>query len=146
MTKLAIHAGVLIAPPAEHGPGLCDEVPDATVLIDGPRIEAVGRDLHVPAKTRRIDAREKICVPGFIDMHVHGAGGHDLMEGTPEALTAVSTTLARFGTTSFFPTTVTASVPSTLKALERISTWVGGAPASLNDAGPAAQPLGIHME
>ncbi len=131
--KLAIHAGVVIAPPGA-------ELLECDILIDGEHIDAVGLDLHIPKNAKVIDARKQICVPGFIDMHVHGAGGHDLMEATPEAFRAVSTTLARYGTTSFFPTTVTASVPKTEKALAAIGKWIDKAPRGVS------QPLGIHME
>jgi N-acetylglucosamine-6-phosphate deacetylase len=144
--KLAIRAGVVIGPPPEFGAAASDEILEGTVLIDGDTIEAVGRDIRIPKGAKRIDARDKICVPGFIDLHVHGAGGFDLMDATPEALSAVGRTLARFGTTSFYPTTVTASMPLTLRTLLRLGAWIGGAPASLAKNGPSAQPLGIHME
>ena len=144
--KLAIRAGVVIWPPPEFGAASSDEILEGTVLIDGDTIEAVGRDIRIPKGAQRVDARDKICVPGFIDLHVHGAGGADLMDATPEALATVGRTLARFGTTSFYPTTVTASMPLTLRTLERLAAWIGGAPASLAKNGPVAQPLGIHME
>lgn len=144
MSKIAIDAGVVIAPPPEYGAPWRDEIVEGMVLIDGDTIEAVGRDLHVPAGARRIDARDKICVPGFIDLHVHGAGGYDLMAATTEAFTCVSRMLLKHGTTSFFPTTVTCSGDATIVALERLGAWIGGAPASIGN--DCAQPLGIHME
>jgi N-acetylglucosamine-6-phosphate deacetylase len=144
--KLAIRAGVVIGPPPEFGATASDEILDGTVLIDGDTIEAVGRDIRIPKGARRVDARDKICVPGFIDVHVHGAGGADLMDATPEALATVARTLARFGTTSFYPTTVTSSMQLTLRTLERLAAWIGGVPASLGKNGAVAQPLGIHME
>ncbi len=143
-SRYAIDASVIIGPPPEHGAAWCDEVANGAVLVDGETIEAIGRDLNIPKNVRRIDATGLICVPGFIDLHVHGAGGYDLMDSTPEALAAVSRMLARHGTTSFYPTTVTASEPATLVALERIGAWIGGLPSSV--AHDAAQPLGIHME
>lgn len=135
--KLAIHAGTVLTPQ--------QEIPDCTILVEDSRIAAVGREIAVPAGARRIDARNRICVPGFIDLHLHGAGGHDLMEGTPEALEAVGRVLAAHGTTSYFPTTVTASVPATVQALGRISQFV----RRMQDEQPSdlqAHPLGIHME
>ena len=63
-------------------------------------------------------------VPGFVDVHIHGAGGRDVMEGTPEALAAVTRTVARRGTTSFVATTVTASEEHTCEAVAGIATWM----------------------
>ncbi len=134
MPKLAIHAAAAITP--------LEQVREATVILDGPTIEAVTGGWSLPEGARTVDARDQICVPGFIDLHVHGAGGRDLMEATPEAFERVSRTLARFGATSFFPTTVTASVPATLQALEKLAAWIAG--GQFPDG--AAQPLGIHME
>ncbi len=134
--KLAILAGSVITPE--------QEIPECTVLVEDSHIAAVGREINVPAGTRRVDARDKTCVPGFIDLHVHGAGGHDLMEGPLAAFEGVGRLLAVHGTTSYFPTTLTASVPGTVAALERLGAYVRlmGSPAS----DWQAQPLGIHME
>jgi N-acetylglucosamine-6-phosphate deacetylase len=134
--KLAIHAGTVLTP--------LEEIRDCTVVIEDDRIAAVGREIHVSRETRRLDAPDKTCVPGFIDLHLHGAGGHDLMEGTPEALATVGRTMAAHGTTSYFPTTLTASVPKTLAALASLGEHVRHMckpPTEL-----VAHPLGIHME
>jgi N-acetylglucosamine-6-phosphate deacetylase len=53
-----------------------------------------------------LDAQGRIIAPGFIDVHIQGAGGADILDATPEALEAISRTCARFGTTSFLATTV----------------------------------------
>ena len=134
--KLAIHAGTVLTPE--------EEIPQGTVLVEDDRIVAVGREIHVPPDARRLEAPDTTCVPGFIDLHVHGAAGHDLMEGTAEAMAAVGRTLAAHGTTSYFPTTLTAPMPRTLAALECLGDLVRrmeGPPSEL-----VAQPLGIHME
>lgn len=47
--------------------------------------------------------------PGFIDIHVHGGGGHDFMDGTVEAFLGVAETHARYGTTAMVPTTLTST-------------------------------------
>src|SRR5271154_4864367 len=99
------------------------EIPSAAILIQGAKIVAVGsRDqLSVPASARRIDATGLTAVPGFVDVHIHGAGGHDVMEGTPEALAAVTRTVATHGTTSMVATTVTASADATLRSVADIA-------------------------
>lgn len=53
-----------------------------------------------------IDGKGKIAIPGLIEMHIHGAGGADSLDGTKEALATISQTLARHGTTSFLSTMV----------------------------------------
>ena len=53
-----------------------------------------------------LDAEGRIAAPGFIDVHIQGAGGADVLDGTEDALKAISQTCARFGVTSFLATTV----------------------------------------
>ena len=78
---------------------------------------------------------------GFFDVHVHGAGGRDVMEGTSEAIDTVARTLAHYGTTQFLATTVTAEIDHTLFALDRIATAIES-PA----VDSCAQITGIHLE
>lgn len=56
--------------------------------------------------------------PGFVDIHIHGAGNKDTMEGTFEALNTISKTIAQHGTTTFLPTTMTVDVRDIRKAVE----------------------------
>lgn len=84
---------------------------------------------------------EALLIPSYIDIHVHGAAGHDLMDATPEALAAVARFLASRGVGAYFPTTVTSSTEKTLRALNLL------ADAIESDATQAgARPLGIHLE
>jgi len=53
-----------------------------------------------------LDAEKRILIPGFIDIHVQGAGGADVLDGTHKALCTISKTCARFGATGFLATTV----------------------------------------
>jgi N-acetylglucosamine-6-phosphate deacetylase len=124
-----------------------EEIEDGVILIEGHRISRVGTKerVRIPSGAAVIDNSDRLVVPGFIDLHIHGAAGHDLMEGTVDALSAVSTYLARHGTTSFLATTVTASLERTLHAASGISGIIKGA-AGGHDRVPGAQPLGIHFE
>jgi N-acetylglucosamine-6-phosphate deacetylase len=84
-------------------------------------------------------------VPGFVDVHIHGAGGRDVMEGTREALEIVCATVAARGTTSLVATTVTASERETRDSIAGIAHFI------LNTSQyPArelsAEILGIHFE
>ncbi len=59
--------------------------------------------------------------PAFLDVHIHGAAGHDVMEATPEALDTIGSFLAAHGTGSFLATTVTAPLDATLRALSGLA-------------------------
>lgn len=65
-----------------------DPIPQGVVLVEDDRIVAVGAldQVAIPSNAFLIDAGEGFVAPGFIDIHVHGAGGRDLMEPTREAV------------------------------------------------------------
>ncbi len=84
--------------------------------------------------------------PGFVDVHIHGAGGHDVMEGTPEALAVVSRAVAQRGTTSLVATTVTASEERTCRAVAGIAAWMRSATGLSDNRAPQAEILGVHFE
>ncbi len=84
---------------------------------------------------------EALLAPAYLNIHVHGSAGFDVMEGTPRAMQAVGASLASHGVGAYYPTTVTSSIEETLRALDMI--------AGVIEAGPsadAAVPLGIHAE
>jgi N-acetylglucosamine-6-phosphate deacetylase len=137
MKTILLHARSAITPQGEiSGVGL--------LLRDGV-IEALGprSGMSLPAGARDITATDKIAVPGFIDVHIHGAGGHDVMEGTPEAISVVARTIAAHGTTSFLATTVTASPESTCRIVEGISKFIAAQHATEESQ---AEVLGVHFE
>ena len=65
-----------------------------------------------------IEGKGRYLSPGFIDIHIHGAGNHDTMEGTFDALETISKTIAEHGTTTFLPTTMTVDTKEIRKAVE----------------------------
>jgi N-acetylglucosamine-6-phosphate deacetylase len=87
--------------------------------------------------------------PAFLDIHIHGAAGHDVMEATPEALNAMGVFLASHGTGSYLATTVTAPLDTTLRALNGLAKLIEN-PAQIEAQGgnkrPIARPIGIHLE
>jgi N-acetylglucosamine-6-phosphate deacetylase len=91
---------------------------DGALLCRGGLIAAVGprRDLAPPEGAKSIDAGGGFIAPGFVDIHVHGGGGADFMDGTRQAVSIACRTHARHGTTSIFPTTTTGS-PAQLTAM-----------------------------
>lgn len=76
--------------------------------------------------------------PGFIDIHIHGAGNHDTMEGSFDALETISNTVAQFGTTTFLPTTMTVDVKEIRMAVEAIRAAQGSV--------TGASIGGVHLE
>ncbi len=108
---------------------------------------------QAPAGVALTDFVDGVIVPGFVDLHIHGGAGYDVMDDDPEALPAVGRLLARHGVTSYFPTTVTAPIDVTLRALERLAGAVerGELAAKTHgdgnkDGAAVALPLGIHLE
>jgi len=85
-----------------------------------------------------IDAKGYYVSAGFIDLHIHGSGGADVMDATPEALETLSTTLPQTGTTSFLATTMTMSTEEIDNALQNVQQH------SQNVTG--AKVLGVHLE
>ena len=126
------------------------EIVSGVVLIEGARIARVGPKgkVKVPRGTEIVDHGEQIIVPGFIDLHIHGAAGHDLMEGTSQAVSSVANFLARQGTTSFVATTVTASPGDTLAAVRNLAEAIRAQQlvAQRGDQPPCSEILGIHFE
>ena len=87
---------------------LYNSPPDAEptdILIESKTIRSISREDEHPGITH-IDAVGRIAVPGFLDVHIQGAGGADILDGTEEALQTISETLAKTGTTGFLGTTV----------------------------------------
>lgn len=81
-----------------------------------------------------------VVVPGFIDQHIHGAGGSDAMDGTLEDLKIIATSLAKEGTTAFLATTMTQSPENIENALKAVKEYI----ALNSDEG--SQILGVHLE
>lgn len=81
-----------------------------------------------------------VVLPGFIDEHIHGAGGADAMDATQSALSTIAETVAREGTTTFLATTMTQSKQAILNAMHAVKEYK----AANSKAG--ARILGVHLE
>jgi N-acetylglucosamine-6-phosphate deacetylase len=110
------------------------------IVIAGERIAAIEEQpRHWPGDFARIDVGDCLVVPGFVDVHIHGVCGHDVLdEGDP--LAAIASSLPQFGVTSFCPTTV-ACDPS---ALRRVLTQVRARRG--DSAAGRARVHGAHLE
>ena len=98
-------------------------IPNPILEIADGRIETIRSlvDAEIPAGAKHMDFPGATLAPAFLDVHIHGAAGHDVMEATPEALAKVSGFLASRGTGTFLATTVTAPIDTTLRSLEGLS-------------------------
>ncbi len=110
------------------------------IRIEGDRIAAIGPDAGATADggTRRFDGAGLIAAPGFIDLQINGAAGHDLTTG-PETVWGVGAALGQYGVTAFVPTLVSAATAIIARAR---SAFVAGPPPGY----AGATPLGWHVE
>lgn len=108
-----------------------DRVAPGRLLLEEGRIAAIELD--------DAEAGGPFVAPGFVDVHVHGWGGHDAM-GTPADLDGMARALLRRGVTSFLPTAVTASLETLRAFADRVRAWMPAAPAD------GASPLGFNLE
>ena len=108
------------------------------IIENGIILEVSERNIEVTEATE-IDAHGKYIAPGFIDLHIHGGGGSDFMDGTEEAFLTIAETHAKYGTTSMVPTTLTSEKEDLLKTLDLYEI------ANKNNK-KGAQFLGMHLE
>ncbi len=114
-------------------------IPYGSVLITGGVITAIAEGNIDVNNAFEIDAKGNYIAPGFIDIHVHGGGGHDFMDGSENAFLKAAETHARYGTTSMSPTTLTSEKEDLMKTLELYET------ADRNNVN-GAQFIGMHLE
>jgi N-acetylglucosamine-6-phosphate deacetylase len=108
-----------------------DRVVGARMVVAGERIEAIDEDDG--------GSGGPYLSPGFVDIHVHGWGGHDAM-GDEAALDGMARALLRHGVTSFVPAAVTSPLERLAAFADRVRRWVPSAPED------GADPLGFNIE
>lgn len=120
-----------------------DQIVDGAVLVKGQHIEQVYTTKQLEQidlqNLERIDLEGNFLSPGFIDIHIHGGGGHDFMDGTEEAFRQIAITHARFGSTSIVPTTLTSTQ-------DKLEFMLNSYEAVKDMEFDGAQYLGIHLE
>lgn len=113
-------------------------IDNGSVLIDGTQIKRIlNNSQPVEGVDKVIDAKGAYVLPGGVDIHVHGGGGRDFMEGTEEAFVTAVEAHRRHGTTSIFPTLSSSTVPMIREALATCDKLV---------ADPMSGVLGLHLE
>jgi N-acetylglucosamine-6-phosphate deacetylase len=143
MSATVIHASRILTPE--------EEISDGIIVVEGSRITALGHrdEIRIPPDAADYVATGLTVIPGFVDVHIHGAGGHDVMEGNTRALDRITSTIARHGTTSLVATTVTAPVEETCHSLEEVAHYIRAHEESGESPKGnrlAAEILGIHLE
>ena len=111
------------------------EVLEGYVLTFDKEIISLGKD--VPKEVEIIDAKGLYLSAGFIDIHIHGSNGYDVMDATHEALEGISKSILETGTTSFLATTMTMSQEQITKALQNVQKF---------KQEDGARVLGVHLE
>ena len=107
--------------------------------IENGKISYIGEDASLISEPLPY-TEDQVILPGFIDEHIHGAGGADAMDGTVDALKTIAGCLAKEGTTTFLATTMTQSPENILKAMNAVKEY-----KALNSS-EGAEILGIHLE
>lgn len=133
MRQLALTRATLLTP--------FNLIEDATLLIHGNIIEAAGHSasVKIPSGYREVPLEGLIIAPGFIDIHLHGGNGSEVMSAIPSSLEELAKFYATHGVTSFLATTISAN-PDQLLAVARSYEFLN------NSTYKGAKCLGIHLE
>lgn len=134
MGRLALVNGRVLTP--------IRQIPNGTIIINEKTIEDCGFDgqVTIPDDAKVIDLKGLNVSPGFIDLHIHGAWGGDVMSASLTELEKMACGLVKTGVTSFLPTTLTAPFDK----LEQVINCIEQAAERKN--GNGAKILGVHME
>ncbi|API93434.1 MULTISPECIES: N-acetylglucosamine-6-phosphate deacetylase [Virgibacillus] len=117
-------------------------IESGNVLMDEGKIVSVHPSDEMPSNlpegTQIIDAKGLAAIPGFIDGHIHGANGADVMDATEAALDTMASVLPKEGTTSFLATTITQAPEQIEAALINVRDYM--------NKGGQAEVIGVHLE
>jgi N-acetylglucosamine-6-phosphate deacetylase len=129
-----------------------EEIQNPLLFIEDGLISAVSSraQKEIPRNATVVDLSKDfagaILAPGFVDIHMHGGAGLDVMRATPAELPHLNKFLATHGVTGYFPTTVAAPLDQTCQALERLADIIEAAVVSNNGNAGQSRPLGVHLE
>ena len=116
-------------------------LPRGGIHVRGTQIQRVFSmsEAEVPADSQAIDVHGATIAPGFIDLHLHGGGNADVMDGTVEALATISRVHAAGGATAIVPSTLTSSPQDLARAIAAFA-------AAKAHPADGARLLGLHLE
>jgi N-acetylglucosamine-6-phosphate deacetylase len=116
------------------------------VIEDGLITEISSRASHLsPSNATFVDFGDAALAPGFLDIHLHGGAGLDVMRASATELPRLGRFLIAHGVTGYFATTVAAPLDATCAALDRLADAIEEK-TNVNGALLEARPLGIHLE
>jgi N-acetylglucosamine-6-phosphate deacetylase len=125
-----------------------EEIQNPLLIVeDGRIVELSSRSTtEVPGGTSLVDFGDAVLVPGFLDIHIHGGAGLDVMRASAPELPRLGKFLATHGVTGYFATTVAAPLDATCIALGQLADAIETAATVSNPDTAQARPLGIHLE
>jgi len=114
-------------------------IENGCVFIEDNLIKYVGKDLNAFKVDKDIDAKGRYISPGFIDIHVHGGGGSDFLDGAKKDFLIACETHAKYGTTSIVPTLTSSHINDLKKAIEAYE-------QAKKEKYAGAKMIGLHLE
>jgi N-acetylglucosamine-6-phosphate deacetylase len=121
-----------------------EEIENPLLVVEDGRIVEISPRSAREVSGKVVDFGDAILTPGFLDIHIHGGAGLDLMRASPDDLPRLGRFLTTHGVTGYFPTTVAAPLDATCAALERLADAIENYSGA--DGAAQARPLGIHLE
>lgn len=125
-----------------------EEIDRPLLIVEDGRIaelsSLVGKS--APVNAALVDFSDATLAPGFLDIHMHGGAGLDVMRARPSELPRLGKFLTTHGVTGYFATTVAAPLDATCAALGRLADAIEAGASSTNGDAVHARPLGIHLE
>lgn len=109
------------------------------IIVENGRIKEITSQKPAIEHARVIDAKGHYVAPGLIDFHIHGGGGHDFLEATPEAYYTITRAHARHGITALYPTLAAHAIDTFYKAIDTCE-------QVMDDPREGARILGLHLE
>lgn len=144
VTNVAQENFLITAITADELVTAAERISTPVILVEDGLITRLGsrEAVEIPASASLQNFPGAVLAPGFVDIHIHGSAGYDVMQGDQKGLEKMATFLARRGVTSFLATTVTAERSALLAAVERLAEQIQNWPSE----SAMATPFGIHME